>query len=221
MARTVPYRATEGKRATVGRMSATPTIVPLRRTGGSGSGADRDAWIRSRHAALVAELVRRGMDRSQAWSLAMAPVAHWGDETGWGRAEYGFNIGNIRAVGQCPNAHLLQGGDDAVPRPYCDYPSLEAGVSATLNLILAPRYAAGWSRFVADGDAVGWFDRLLRAGWHPWSQASVDSFRSEYARVQRTVGAMPPSSSGTGMGAVVAILAIAAGATGYVLLSDD
>ena len=124
-------------------------------------------------------------------------------------------------MGQCPNAHLLQGGDDSVPRPYCDYPSLEAGVSATLNLILAPRYAAGWSRFVADGDAVGWFDRLLRAGWHPWSQASVDSFRSEYARVQRTVGAMPPSSSGTGMGAVVAILAIAAGATGYVLLSDD
>lgn len=219
MARTVPYRATEGKRANVWHMSATPTIVPLRRTGGSGSGADRDAWIRSRHAALVAELVRRGMDRVQAWSLAMAPVAHWGDETGWGRAEYGFNIGNIRAVGQCPNAHLLQGGDDSVPRPYCDYPSLGAGVSATLNLILAPRYAAGWSLFVTDGDPVGWFERLLRAGWHPWSQASVDSFRSEYARVQRTVGADPGQSSSlwawAGAGTVV-LLGIAA----YIVADD-
>jgi len=199
-------------------MSTTPTIVPLRRTGGSGSGTDRDAWIRTRHAALVAELERRGIDN--AWNLAMAPVAHWGDETGWGRAEYGFNIGNIRAVGQCPNAHLLQGGDDSVPRPYCDYPSLEAGVSATLNLILAPRYATGWSQFVADGDPVAWFERLLRAGWHPYSVESVNSFRSEYARVRRTVGTAPPSA-GTGMGAVVAILAIAAGAVGYVLLADD
>ena len=52
-------------------------------------------------------------------------------------------------------------------------------------------------------------------------QRTVNAFRSEYARVQRTVGAMPPASGIGGMGVVVAILAIAAGAVGYVLLSPD
>lgn len=201
-------------------MSSTPTIVPLRHTGGSGSGADRDAWIRTRHAALVAELERRGI--GNAWNLAMAPVAHWGDETGWGRAEYDYAIGNIRNVGQCPLAHMLQGSDDAQPAPYCAYRSLDEGVARTLDLILRRDsrrdYLTAFEYLQSTGDPVGWFERLLRAGWHPWSQASVDSFRSEYARVRRTVGTAPPPS-GTGMGVVVAILAIAAGATGYVLLS--
>lgn len=195
---------------------AAPTIVPATRTGGSGTGADRDAWIRTRHAALVAELRRRGI--GNAWTLAMAPVAHWGDETGWGRSEYDYAPGNVRSVGQCPLAHLLQGSDDATPRPYCAYRSLDEGVAATLNLILAPRYAAGWSQFVADGDPVAWFERLLHAGWHPWSQASVASFRSELARVQRTVGTAPADSSSPWVLAAIALAA--AGVVAWVLVDD-
>ena len=198
--------------------ASTATIIPLTRTGGSGTGADRDAWIRTRHAALVAELVRRGYPRSQAWVLAMAPVAHAGDESGWGRAEWGYNISNIRSVGQCPTAHLLQGGDDSAPRPYCSYPSLDVGIAKTLDLILAPRYLAGWQQFVADGDPMAWFERLLRAGWHPYSDASVNAFRSEYARVQRTVGSAPADSSSPW--AVVAIALAAAGVAAWVLVDD-
>lgn len=203
-------------------MSATPTIVPLRHTGGSGSAADRDAWIRSRHAALVAELVRRGMDRARAWSLAMAPVAHWGDETGWGRAEYDYAVGNVRNVGQCPLAHMLQGGDDPVPRPYCAYRTLEEGVSATVNLLTAPRYASAWAYLQTSGDAVGWFERLLHAGWHPYSDASVASYRSEYSRVARTVG--HDSSPGSGNAVSPwwwATFAVVVGAVTYVALTDD
>ena len=173
-------------------MTASPTIVPATRTGGSGGGADRDAWIRSRHAALVAELQRRGI--GNAWALAIPPVAHWGDETGWGHSEFSWNIGNIRDVGQCPRAHLIQGSDDPVPRPYCAYASLEEGVARTLDLLLAPRYLPAWQYLEATGDGEEWFDRLLRAGWHPWSQASMDSFRSEQARVARTVGPAPAST---------------------------
>jgi hypothetical protein len=195
---------------------AAPVIVPAVRTGGT----DRDRWIRSRHAALVSELMRRGMVRSSAWAMAMAPVAHWGDECGWGRAEWNYAVGNIRSVGQCPLAHMLQGGDDSVPRPYCAYRTLDEGVSHTLDLILAPRYAAAWQYLTSSGDAVGWFERLLHSGWHPYSAASVNSFRSEYARVQRTVGSDPspagPTSSSTWPW--VAAVALLVGAT-YVIVA--
>ena len=176
---------------------AAPTIVPLTRTGGSGTGADRDAWIRTRHAALVAELRRRGY--GNAWTLAMAPVAHWGDEVAWGRAEFDYAPGNIRNVGQCPLAHMLQGSDDPTPRPYCAYRSLDEGVARTLDLILSRtphNYGAAWDYLAAGGAPDEWFARLLRAGWHPYSDASVASFRSEYARVARTVGAEPAASGG-------------------------
>lgn len=175
-------------------MSLTPTIVAATRTGQSSrSRADQDAWIRSRHAALYAEMKRRGI--LNAWNLSVFPVAHWGDETGWGHSEWNFNIGNICSRGQCVNAHLLQGGDDAVPRPYCAYGSLDEGVARTLNLILTPRYAGSWQYLTSTGDGIGWFDRLLREGWHPWSQASMDAFRSEQSRVSRLVGAEPPPST--------------------------
>ena len=178
---------------------AAPTIVPLTRTGGSGTGADRDAWIRTRHAALVAELRRRGY--GNAWTLAMAPVAHWGSEVGWGHGEFDYAIGNVRSVGQCPLAHMLQGADDPVPRPYCAHRSLDEGVARTLDLILAPRYLPAWQYLTATGDAPGWYERLLRPpqggdGWHPYSAAAVNDYRSQYARVARTVGAEPASSGG-------------------------
>lgn len=196
---------------------AAPVIVPATRTGGSGSGADRDAWIRSRHGALAAELERRGYPWAQAWALAMAPVAHWGDETGWGRSEYNYAPGNIRSVGQCARAHLIQGSDDPTPRPYCAFGSLDEGVARTLDLILAARYAPAWSYFVGSGDPVGWFERLLRAGWHPYSEASVQSFRSEYARVQRTVGPAPASGSSAWWWAGSALLA---GVAVWILTDD-
>lgn len=181
------------RRAIVCHMDSTPTIVPATRTGQtSRSRADQDAWIRSRHAALYAEMKRRGVPN--AWNLAVFPVAHWGEETGWGHAEYNFNIGNIRSRGQCPTAHLIQGSDDSVPRPYCAYGSLAEGVARTFDLILAPRYAPAWQYLTSTGDGIGWFDRLLRAGWHPWSQASMNSFRSEQARVSRVVGTEPATS---------------------------
>lgn len=172
---------------------AAPVIVPATRTGGSGSGTDRDAWIRSRHGALAAELAARGVGNAHA--VAIPIVAHWAEETGWGRAEYNYNIGNIRNVGQCPRAHLIQGGDDAQPRPYCAFSSLNEGVARTLDLVTAPRYTAAFAHLTATGDGLGWFDRLLRAGWHPWSQSSVNDFVSIQSRVARTVGADPGGSS--------------------------
>ena len=187
---------------------AAPVIVPTTRTGGSGTGADRDAWVRTRHAALVAELRRRGY--GNAWTLAMAPVAHWGNEVAWGRAEYDYALGNVRSVGQCPLAHMLQGSDDPVPRPYCAHRSLDEGVARTLDLILAPRYAAAWQYLTATGDAVGWYDRLIRAGWHPWSAEAVADYRSQLARVVRTVGPEPASSGAWWIAAGALLLGAAA-----------
>lgn len=192
-------------------------IVPTHSTGGSGTGADRDAWIRSRHGALVAILRAQGV--ANAWAVASGIVPHWGDETGWGRAEYGHNVGNIRQTSACPNAHLIQGSDDAVPRPYCDYATLDEGMRATVALLHAQRYAAAWNYLLLTGDGVGYFDRLMRGGWHAWSQESLDSYRSEYSRVVRTVGPDPGGSATSAW--VYALLAVAFGTAAYVVLSDD
>jgi hypothetical protein len=157
--------------------------------------------------------------------MAMPPIAHAGDESGWGRSEFSFNVSNIRSVGQCPTAHLLQGGDDSTPRPYCAFPSLGVGIAKTLDLILASRYQPAWQHLVATGDGVGWFERLLRppqggAGWHPYTAESVASFRSELARVQRTVGA-DPGGSGPSPWITAGILLAAASVVAVVVLRDD
>lgn len=192
-------------------------IVPTHNTGGSGTGSDRDAWIRSRHAALVAVLRSQGV--ANAWDAASGIVAQWANESGWGHGEYGHNFGNVRQTAACPNAHLLQGSDDAVPRPYCDYATLDEGVRATVALLHAPRYAAAWNYLTSTGDGVGYYDRLMRGGWNDWSQASLDSYRSIHARVVRTVG---PDPGGSGMSPwVYGILAVAVGAAAYLIVAPD
>ena len=195
------------------------TIVALRHTspgGGNPFISDRNAWITTRHAALVSELQRIGVHN--AWQAASAIQAHWADETGWGRAEYGYNIGNIRASGSaCSSAHLLQGSDDTTPRPYCDYPTLAAGVAATVALLRHPRYATAWSYLLATGDGPGYFDRLLRAGWHAWSQASLDAYRSELAHVERIVGPPPPATPW----GLYGIVALTAAAGVYIVLKNS
>lgn len=160
-------------------------------TGGSGAGAERDDWVRSRHAALVEALVRRGLDPSLAWRTATAVVAHWAREVGYGRSEYGYNLANVRGY-RCARVHVLADGLD-----YCAYGSLREGVDATVDLLQAERYRPAWDHLLATGDGPGWYERLLRPpqggdGWHAWSQAGMDEYASVLARVTRTVGEAPP-----------------------------
>lgn len=169
-------------------------VVPLTRTGtptATPTTAERRAWVRSRHRELVAVLRRRlGVPLRRAWWAAVAILAHWARESGWGRSEWGYNVGNIRGCGP-GGSHLLQGGDDAAPAPYREYRTLEEGVAATLELLLARRYATVTVELlgVLDvGDSARWYAGLMRAGWHPYSDASLAEYREVYTTVAGWVG---------------------------------
>lgn len=156
-------------------------LVPTRATGGT----DPVAWTRSRYDALrsaMAAVDDRNVYRDAA---AAAIVAHWARETGWGRAEWNFNVGNIKAFNNWTG--LYQRLADGLL--YRAYPDIGSGIADTLTLLRSSRYRAAWDYLLSTGDGRGWYDRLMHAGWHPWSEAALTEFDSIRNRVRERVGA--------------------------------
>jgi hypothetical protein len=146
--------------------------------------AEREAWVRDRFAILAAIT---GSPR-----VAAALLAHYTRETGWGRSEHNFSLGNIRWTGMGP-AFYQQGADDPAPRPYRAYDSAEEGARDAVRLASSGRYAAGWQRLTAGGSEAEWYSRLMQpvdgvAGWHPYSDGALDEFASILASVRALVG---------------------------------
>jgi len=203
--------------------------VPLTNTG---LGLTRDEWIRTRHAATVRALEARGLASSLAWWVAIAIMGHYAVETGWGRSEYDYALGNIRGANWSGPVHYLQGSDDASPAPYRAYGTLDDGVEDSVRLatgttrdgtlVAGSRYQPSFLALLrsdgrgpytvsADGrtvafpiDVVQWYADLTRAGWHPYSEASQATYRSTVTRVAQTVGAPSP---GVTAGKAVAVAA--------------
>jgi hypothetical protein len=152
----------------------------------------REDWYRTRHAAAVEYLTSRGMEPALAWWVAVALLGHWAHETGHGRAELDYALGNIRAPASWNGAvHYIQGSDDAAPAPYRAYTTLAEGVADSASLAIdGTRYRPAFNALVAsrnggpyvvtgDGrsvafpiDVVQWYADLTRAGWHPYSEES-------------------------------------------------
>lgn len=213
------------------------TIGPSR----TAAGLSMEAWYRSRHAAAVDALRARGLSLDDAWWVALALVAHWAHETGHGRAETDYALGNIRATSAWAGpVHYLQGSDDPDGlRPYRAYRSLAAGVDDSVRLatgIDADGTFAGSSRYrpallkllasrargpyvvSADGrtgvfalDVVEWYADLTRAGWHPYSEESQGTFRSTVTRALQYVGAPPAVTSPVVKGFAIGVMTLAAG----------
>ncbi len=178
----------------------------------------RRRWTVSRHAAAVQELLARGLDLATAWRVALALVAHYARECGWGKAEWNWSLGNIRWTRGWPKAHMLHGGDDSEPRPYRAYDSLAAGVADAVRLASSgPKterhpngiYADAWAFLVGGGDPVQWYDKLMHAGWHPWSTAGLNEYRSIHGTVQGWCGASPPVGGAAALAALLALAAMA------------
>lgn len=169
-------------------MTSSRAPVPAVR---SAEGLDRDAWTRTRHAAAVAVLRARGLSASAAWAVASALLGHWAIECGWGRSEWRFNVGNVK-----PGASW-RGATQVLPDglAYRAYESLGAGVADAIDLAAGtgsnPAYAASWRYLLDTGDGVGWYDMLMRAGWHPWSADALATYRLTWQRVRATVGDAP------------------------------
>lgn len=175
--------------------------VPAERTG---VGLSLEAWTRSRHAAAFDAVLARGVDRATAWRVATALLGHWSIECGWGRAEWRFNVGNVKVGAWTGPVQRLP--DGLLYRAYGD---LTAGAEDSVRLASGGRYAEAWGYLLASGDAVGWYDRLMRAGWHPWSEEALATYRSTSARVASIVGATPPPAPAGWVGALAVGGAIA------------
>lgn len=191
-------------------------------------GPTRRAWVQSRHAACVAELMARGVDFAVAWDVAVAIVAHWTRETGWGDHEHNFAIGNARAgAAWTGDVFYQQGDDDPVPAPYRAYATLAEAVRNAVGLLTARRYAktlAALVRSVATGartrvtyrgefdvvgDPVAYYRDLMVAGWHPYSDASLDDYRGVLKTVAAWVGRPDPTGAVVFAGGVaLALLAL-------------
>jgi hypothetical protein len=148
------------------------------------------AWLRSRFAALVDEWVRRGLRLELALPIASAALVHLRRETGCGEAEHNYSIGNPKAEGApAPvwragwhgDAMYLTNVDDG-RQLYRAYASLRDGVVDYVGLLSNARYGPALAYLAATGDGVGWYDRLMRAGYHPWSQDALDEYASLRAR---------------------------------------
>lgn len=210
-----------------------PAVVlyaPAGALNGTAAGLSQQQWTQTRHAAAARALQRRGLDPVRAWWAAIPLVGHWAYEVAWGRAEWDYAVGNIRATGWNGPVHYLRGSDDAEPRPYRAYTSLDEGVEDNLRLAVdSARYRPAFLRLLeseargpflvqSDGrsvwfpfDVAQWQSDLTHAGWHPPSEGSRATFRSTVTRVANYVGAPrveePPSAvmpvlAGAGVGAV-------------------
>lgn len=183
---------------------------------------DATAWTLSRYNALLGALQSRGV--ANAPNVAAAIVAHWARESGYGRGhdrdgngtrdggEYRYNIGNIK------DSAAWHGDGQILPDglAYRAYPDLASGIADTLNLLQAHRadhsYGEAFDRLVATGDGHAWYDAIMRAGWHPWSQGALDAYDSILATVRRTVSLAPVPPPVPNTGKAIAVGAITAGA---------
>lgn len=148
--------------------------VAAGRTGGT----DAHAWTRSRYLATVNALAGLGITGNTVRAMAIALVAQWARETGWGRNEWNYNVGNIKAMNWSGDYHRLNDGSF-----YRSFPTLAEGIANALALHQSSRYRAAWDYLRSSGDAVGWYDRIMRAGYHPWSEEALTDMRSIASRV--------------------------------------
>lgn len=166
------------------RVTPTGTETAPTRTGGT----DKNAWIRSRYASLVSALPGFGVPLARVSAVAKALLAHWALETGTGRAEWGWNFGNIRAFARTTAPwHRLSDG-----LPYLDFQSLDAGVRAYLGLASRAQYAPAWRALVAGSTALEWMRSICSLGarsWHPWHEpGSTNDYLGRLRAVETVLG---------------------------------
>ena len=158
----------------------------------SSSQADRVApgapWMRSRFAALL-PLVGSP-------DVAAALVAHSANETGKGRAEWNWNLGNMRWWDRPQRAFFQRGSDDpAGGAPYVSHASLAEGARAFAYQVSHHHYTSSWAFLRNGGDPRAWYARLCAEGWHAPSDASTRHFDRLLAEVRAAVG-LPPLALG-------------------------
>lgn len=180
-------------------------MVPQTHTGDQA----RDAWVRRWVEALADEYASRDVPWETAWSWGAADTAGLALESGWGRAEWNRNPGNITCgayAGEC----FRNAGDG---RAYRAYPSDDGFARDYVDLISTrSTYAPSWRIRAQCGSPVAWYAQLMRDGYHPYSERAERDYGTILVTVQRVAGPAPARPWGwlvalagvVGVGAVVA-----------------
>jgi hypothetical protein len=150
-----------------------PGAVPLVGTGGGAS------WARTRLAALE----RHGV----TGEIALSVLAQWAHETDSGRAEWNFNVGNLRPVGNQPRIDLGPAGF------FRAYGTLDEGVSAYLALVQSGRYTPCWGLLNADPTSEDWIRCLGRLGYYcehaaPCTETEISAYARAWGAHRAVLG---------------------------------
>lgn len=137
--------------------------VAKRNTGGP-------TWRADRFAALAAHGI--------TGEIARSIVAQWGFETGEGKGEWCFNVGNRMALGGELGFHLDDGGG---PGWYKAYSSLDDAVTEYLELLKSSRFSSCLAELNADPTSDAWIRCL---GAHGYYTADVEAYVKGYTAVR-------------------------------------
>ena len=119
---------------------------------------DAAAWTKSRFAKAVTVLEEAIPTLLDVDSVAEAVVAHWAIETGYGSAEYNFNVGNIKTFkADVPFVTRKEGKFRA-------FASLDDGIGAYAKA-LADRYPDCVKMLLLSPEKADWYDCLHAKGY--------------------------------------------------------
>jgi hypothetical protein len=132
------------------------------------------------------------VDAGASERVAAAMLAHYAIETANGRAEWNYNLGNVKWYAAPQRWFSLRGSDDpAVGGAYLSLPSLAAGARAMVRQASIGHYRDAWARVNAGGSELEWYRDLMLAGWHPYSDAGLDGFARRLGWVRGVLGLAP------------------------------
>lgn len=182
--------------------------------------------------AFSRDVVARLMGLGLGFEPARLFAAHVARETGWGRAVWDNNFGNIKAQGGWTGPFFVLTDRLGFTDPYRAYATPDEGLAAVVRLVSgSPRYAGAWSQLLA-GDP-NWYGTLGMEGYYegppdpsqpgvhqPVTPANVAGPQGEYDDVLDLVRRYVPSPPvGTGSGTLLALLgaglAVAAAGAAY------
>lgn len=138
-------------------------------------------WLQTRFRAAVRALVAYGVPFDRALTVARVYLAMWALETGWGRSEVNFNLGFVRtgSAGTPDTGEFFRRDDAGQTAAFRSYRDLDAAAADAVRFLATGRYAPAFAHLLRNPtDARGWYDRLLRAGYHPWHAADLDALES-------------------------------------------
>lgn len=169
--------------------------------GQSGDITTIEQWVIVRCSVSNVVLAQNGYDENITQESSMAACSCWALETGWGRAEWNYNVGNIHSAGWSGDSAVLSNGEEVRV-----YPDIQTGIYDWWRLIIeSPRYDTAESLLLGDttggpadrqglSNLLGWGE-LRRAGYGGSGTTAREAFQI-YNRVRASLGrpAIPEAS---------------------------